>query len=93
MSEDIYDEGFEKITNIDVSALVIGMMREKYRDRPTMQWMVMDGMDMDSGKDHFANETMDTIIVKATLDMMTCLEAGANHIEKVKTGDDALSTT
>jgi SAM-dependent methyltransferase len=93
LSEDIYDEGFTKITNIDTSPLVIGMMREKYRDRDTMKWILMDGRDMDAprkehmtfrcGDEHLPNETIDTIIIKGTLDMFSCTEAGASHIDKV----------
>ena len=122
MSEDIYDEGFLKITNIDLSPLVIGMMREKYRDRETMIWWVhfsgvftwwlqgclqslslflrevMDVKDMETGgetaihdmqpnairTEKFPNETMDTIIIKGTIDMMLCAESGPKFIEKVR---------
>ena len=45
-SEDLYDDGYEKITNIDTCKLVIMMMREKYRDRPTLIWEVKDVCDM-----------------------------------------------
>jgi hypothetical protein len=65
LSEDLYDDGYEKITNIDtcklvrkfqgrvrvqdsclVATQVIMMMREKYRDRPTMKWEVKDICDI-----------------------------------------------
>jgi SAM-dependent methyltransferase len=87
MSEDLFDFGYKKITNIDTSPLVIEMMKEKYRDRD-MEWILMDARNMDaesklSGPNHLPNEALDTIIIKATLDMMTCTEEGEHHIEKV----------
>ncbi|PWA56281.1 S-adenosyl-L-methionine-dependent methyltransferases superfamily protein [Artemisia annua] len=43
LSEQLYDEGFVCITNIDFSKVVIGdMLKRNVRDRPCMRWRVMD---------------------------------------------------
>ena len=33
LSEEMYDEGFKSIANIDISKVVIDQMTEKYRDK------------------------------------------------------------
>jgi len=30
----MFDEGYQKITNIDISKVVIKAMKEKYKDKP-----------------------------------------------------------
>lgn len=47
LSEQLYDLGFENITNVDFSKVAISFMLKKYvRDRPRMMWRVMDITDM-----------------------------------------------
>jgi len=33
MSEEMYDEGYQNIVNIDISSVVIKAMQEKYKDK------------------------------------------------------------
>ena len=33
MSEEMYEEGFQNIVNIDISSVVIKAMQEKYKDK------------------------------------------------------------
>ncbi len=35
LSEEMFDEGYQKITNIDISKVVIGAMKDKYKDKPS----------------------------------------------------------
>lgn len=43
LSEQLYDAGFQSITNIDFSKVVImDMLRRNVRERPGMKWRVMD---------------------------------------------------
>jgi hypothetical protein len=39
MSEDIYDDGYHNITNIDFSSVVVKAMQDKIKDRVGMQCM------------------------------------------------------
>jgi hypothetical protein len=33
MSEEMFDEGYTSITNVDISSVVIKQMQEKYKDK------------------------------------------------------------
>ncbi|KAK9732986.1 hypothetical protein RND81_04G036000 [Saponaria officinalis] len=47
LSEQLYDAGFQDITNVDFSKVVISdMLRRNVRYRPSMRWRVMDITDM-----------------------------------------------
>ena len=43
----LYDEGFVNITNIDISAVVINFMTERYSDREEMEFTKMDATNME----------------------------------------------
>jgi len=46
-SEDMYDDGFKNIVNVDISSVCIRQMRERnIEERPEMQWVTMDITDM-----------------------------------------------
>ena len=46
-SEDLYDDGFHNVTNVDLSSVVIHHMKERNEERrPRMQFIVMDITDM-----------------------------------------------
>ena len=69
LGEDLSEEGFENITNIDFSQTVITLMEEKYRETfPKMVFRKMDAMDM---KD-FQDEMFNVVIDKGTLDTIMC---------------------
>ncbi|KAH9973559.1 S-adenosyl-L-methionine-dependent methyltransferase [Lactifluus volemus] len=42
LSEDMYDDGYKNIVNIDYSPVVIERMHARNHNRPEMQWLVMD---------------------------------------------------
>merc|ERR1712151_270058 len=47
LSEELYEEGYNKITNIDISNVVVKAMQEKYRDKTGMGYMQMDARAME----------------------------------------------
>jgi len=65
MSSRLYASGFKSITNIDVSATVIGEMQQKYpaAEYPGMEWAAMDARKM-----AFEDQTFDVAVDKGTLD-------------------------
>ena len=47
MSEELYEDGFEDITNIDFSTKVISQIEEKNKSKyPKMTFKIMDVLDM-----------------------------------------------
>lgn len=68
MSEDMVQDGYEEIMNIDISSVAIDMMRRKYENVPQLQYMQMDVRDMS----FFPDETFDSVIDKGTLDSLMC---------------------
>ncbi|KAI0306122.1 S-adenosyl-L-methionine-dependent methyltransferase [Multifurca ochricompacta] len=65
LSEDMYDDGYTNIVNIDYSPVVIERMRARNYHRPEMQWLVMDIRDLT-----FEDDSFDVVIDKGTMDAM-----------------------
>mmetsp|Transcript_47641 Transcript_47641/g.137092 ORF Transcript_47641/g.137092 Transcript_47641/m.137092 type:complete len:378 (+) Transcript_47641:60-1193(+) len=64
MSEKMYFEGFEGITNIDVSEKLLANLRARLQDKtPKMRWVYMNASALT-----FEDQTFDVIIDKGTLD-------------------------
>lgn len=64
LSEEMFEEGYTSITNIDVSNVCIKAMKEKYKDKPeNFKYLLMDVKAMD-----FPEASFDAIVDKATLD-------------------------
>ena len=61
----MYDDGYEHITNMDISPVVIEDMKERNLDRPNMVWEVMDVMNME-----YKDESFDIAIDKSTIDAL-----------------------
>ncbi|RYR22213.1 hypothetical protein Ahy_B03g067489 isoform A [Arachis hypogaea] len=78
MSEDMVKDGYESITNIDISSVAIHMMRTKYDHIPQLKYLQMDVRDMS----FFLDESFDGVIDKGTLDslMVWCLPSSAYNI-------------
>ncbi|XP_022632774.1 endothelin-converting enzyme 2 isoform X2 [Vigna radiata var. radiata] len=66
MSEDMVKDGYEHITNIDISSVAIEMMRRKYEYIPQLKYLQMDVRDMSL----FPDESFDGVIDKGTLDSL-----------------------
>ncbi|XP_033007100.1 eEF1A lysine and N-terminal methyltransferase isoform X3 [Lacerta agilis] len=66
LSEQLYDEGYQDIINVDISEVVIKQMQERNAHlRPKMTYMVMDVLQMD-----FPDERFQVVLDKGTLDAL-----------------------
>mmetsp|Transcript_53860 Transcript_53860/g.128278 ORF Transcript_53860/g.128278 Transcript_53860/m.128278 type:complete len:208 (+) Transcript_53860:88-711(+) len=78
LSEDMYEEGFTKITNIDISNVVTKQMQERLRDKPGMSYEQMDARAMQFPDGHF-----NVVVDKATLDSILCGEGSTHNAQKM----------
>jgi SAM-dependent methyltransferase len=69
--------GYNSITNVDVSRVVIDQMIDRYKDKPTLQWQQMNVTALD-----FPDETFDVVIAKATVDAVLCGEGSTANVGK-----------
>merc|ERR1712187_495292 len=77
-SEEMYEEGFHNITNIDISLVVTKAMQEKYREKPGMTYAQMDGRAME-----LEDQKFNICIDKATLDSVLCGEGSTHNAQKM----------
>ncbi|KAL9226468.1 hypothetical protein vseg_002278 [Gypsophila vaccaria] len=68
MSEDMVNDGYTHILNIDISSVAIQMMQRKYHHLPQLKYMQMDVRDMSV----FMDDSFDSVIDKGTLDSLMC---------------------
>ena len=78
LSEEMYEEGFHNITNIDSSLVVTKAMQEKYREKPGMTYVQMDGRAME-----LPDQKFNICIDKATLDSVLCGEGSTHNAQKM----------
>ncbi|XP_053990629.1 EEF1A lysine methyltransferase 4-like isoform X3 [Hylaeus volcanicus] len=64
MSESLFEDGYQNQTNIDISKAAIEKMSKHYKEKPSMEFRVMNALDMSA----FPSETFDTVIDKGTMD-------------------------
>lgn len=69
LSENMYNDNFQNITNIDISEIVIEKMNniKKIKQMDNMKYLEMDATRM-----NFENNYFDFVIDKGTLDALTC---------------------
>jgi SAM-dependent methyltransferase len=76
-SENMYDEGYENIVNIDTSEVVIKDMKERNKKREQMicmgLFLILDEI-MDVRDLKFENLSFDLVIDKGTLDNIFCIK-------------------
>lgn len=77
LSEEMYEEGFRKQTNVDISSVVVKAMAEKYADKEGMSYVCMDLKQMELGDAAF-----NAVIDKGTLDSLLCGEASTLNVQK-----------
>mmetsp|Transcript_14963 Transcript_14963/g.47710 ORF Transcript_14963/g.47710 Transcript_14963/m.47710 type:complete len:213 (+) Transcript_14963:14-652(+) len=77
LSEEMYDDGFRNIENIDISKVVIEQMEEKYKDRD-MTWRMMNACSLE-----YADEYFDVALDKGTLDSILCGEGSTANAAKM----------
>ncbi|MQM08485.1 hypothetical protein Taro_041339 [Colocasia esculenta] len=68
LGEEMIDDGYKDVVNIDISSVVIEAMQKKYLDRPEMNYIKMDVRDMSI----FESNSFDGVIDKGTLDSLMC---------------------
>eukprot|EP00928_Gymnodinium_smaydae_P072785 TRINITY_DN56083_c0_g1_i1.p1 TRINITY_DN56083_c0_g1~~TRINITY_DN56083_c0_g1_i1.p1 ORF type:complete len:208 (+),score=50.63 TRINITY_DN56083_c0_g1_i1:94-717(+) len=78
LSEEMYEEGYQNITNIDASSVVIKAMQEKYRDKQGMTYVQMDGRAME-----LADGSYNIVLDKACLDAILCGEGSTHNAQKL----------
>lgn len=67
LTEDMYEDGYLSITNIDISRTVIEGMMARHKDKAGITWQVMNVCALAYG-----DSSYDTVIDKATLDSLLC---------------------
>eukprot|EP01036_Dinobryon_divergens_P027449 gene27449-36225_t len=77
LTEDMFEDGYTTITNVDASRVVIDQMIDRYKDKPTLQWQQMNVTSLE-----FPDETFDVVIAKATLDAVLCGEGSTANVAK-----------
>eukprot|EP00898_Chlorokybus_atmophyticus_P008586 jgi/Chlat1/8729/Chrsp9S00721 len=76
LGEQMYDDGYQNITNIDYSEPVVQLMsRRSQTTRPDIKYMTMDCRRMT-----FADKTFDLVFDKGTLDAIVC---GSDALDNV----------
>lgn len=68
LSEDMVNDGYQEIVNVDISAVVIEAMQKKYQDYPQLKYEKMDVRDMSA----FENSSFDSVVDKGMLDSLMC---------------------
>ena len=66
-SEQMYDDGYKNIVNIDISKSVIDYMRVRNEKRSGMEWLEMDVRKLEFDDNYF-----DLLIDKSTIDALLC---------------------
>jgi len=78
LSEDMIEDGYKSITNIDISKVVIDQMLSKLGDKPGLTWKQMDTTALDFPDEHF-----DSVIIKGTMDAILCGEGSTTNVAKM----------
>ncbi|GLT34742.1 hypothetical protein SLA2020_092410 [Shorea laevis] len=74
-SENMIDDGYEDVVNVDISSVVIKAMQNKYQNRPQLKYIEMDVKDMSA----FEAGSFDAVIDKGTLDSILCGSNGRHN--------------
>ena len=77
-SENMYDDGYHNIKNIDISQNVIKLMTERSKDRPEMTYEVMDVRDI-----KYESNFFDLAIDKSTIDALLCGDDAFINVAKM----------
>lgn len=78
LSEDMYEDGYQTITNIDISRVVVDQMVEKYRDKAALTYQQMNVCALE-----FPDESFDAVIAKGTMDAILCGEGSTANVARM----------
>ncbi|OWZ08226.1 Methyltransferase [Phytophthora megakarya] len=79
LSEEMVNDGYQKLMNVDVSEIVVKQMAAKYEERvESLQWQKMNMCSLD-----FADETYDAVVDKGTMDSILCGEGSTANVAKM----------
>ena len=68
LSEEMYEDGYQHLTNIDISFTVIKQMQEMYKEKiPNLPFKQMDVRSL-----QYEDGTFDAVIDKGTFDSILC---------------------
>ena len=81
MSEEMLEEGYDKITSIDISFSCVKNMIELYRDKPLVQNLVYKQMDVRNLQ--FANGSFEAVVDKGTFDCIRCGDGADPNAEQM----------
>ncbi len=85
-SEDMYDDGYQNIVNVDISSVVIEQMRLRNAARKSMTYEVMDVRNM-----AYPDNTFDIAVDKSTIDALLCGERAFYNVALMMKVRDASS--
>jgi len=77
LSEEMFEDGFTNITNVDISSVVVNSMKEKYADKQGMSYECQDVRQLGAG-----DGTFDVVLDKGTLDSLMCGEGSTHNTQK-----------
>ncbi|WVZ92126.1 hypothetical protein U9M48_038213 [Paspalum notatum var. saurae] len=77
--ENMVDDGYQDVVNIDISSVVIEQMKKKYHDKPQLKYMKMDVKNMSD----FESGSFDAVIDKGTLDSIMCGQNSQENATKM----------
>lgn len=91
LCEDMVDDGFSQIVNVDISRVVVDQMEEKYTDTlgDGVEFRQMDVCDMQG---EFEDKEFQAVIDKALIDTIYCMELGSKKVTQVLHEFDRLLT-
>lgn len=78
LTEDMYEDDYTSIANIDISKVCVDQMTERHKDKTTLTWQVMNVCQLD-----FPDETFDAIVDKGTMDSILCGEGSTGNVAKM----------
>lgn len=82
LAEEMYDDGYRHIVNIDNAAVCIEQMSKRNKEvRPELEWIVMDAFAMD-----FECAKFDLVIDKSTLDAFACGDNSSENVHRFLQG-------
>ncbi|CAE7376578.1 EEF1AKNMT [Symbiodinium sp. CCMP2456] len=70
LPEDMYDDGYQNIINVDNSEVVISQMMARNMKRPRMLWLQMDALDLS-----LPDNAFDLVLDKSLIDTFACSDA------------------